>query len=227
MTSATLWTAVAAAAAGVSALFAALYTWLTFRLLRSQGEPNVVVYVRHDDSRPTILQIVIENIGRGLATELSFKSSRPIPRKAWGLSEEQIKPVEPMTAGPLVDGIPSLGPGDSRRIAWGQYYGLKKALGDQPLVLTCECKHAKRPMRPMVAILDVNSFAETDAVGSEGRRTIKELERIADTLEQMVKSRPQPLEVGPVGVHAGSLADLFGDVADEMETERTPPGGLG
>ena len=43
MTSATLWTAVAAAAAGVSALFAALYTWLTFRLLRSQGEPNVVV----------------------------------------------------------------------------------------------------------------------------------------------------------------------------------------
>ncbi len=190
MTSATFWTAIAAAAASLSALFAALYTWLTLRLVRAQGEPSVVVYVRHDDSRPTILQIVIENVGRGLATELSFKSSRPIPRTAWGLFEAQTKPVEPMTAGPLIDGIHSLGPGDSRRIAWGQYYGLKKALGDQPLVLTCDYRHATRKMRPVVAILDVNSFAETDAVGSEGLRAIKELARMADAVEQIAKSRP-------------------------------------
>lgn len=94
-----------------------------------------------------------------------------------------------MTGGPLVDGIPSLGPGDSRRIAWGQYYGLKNALGDQPLVVTCEYKHGDRPMRPVVAVLDVNSFTDTDAVGSKGERTVNELERMADALEQMPNSR--------------------------------------
>jgi hypothetical protein len=186
MTNATLWTAIAALAASLSALLAALYTWLTFRLVRAQSEPNVVVYVRHDDSRPSVLQIVIENIGRGLATDLSFKASRPVPEKAWGFSEAQVKPAEPMTTGPLIDGIPSLGPGDSRKIAWGQYYGLKKVLGDQPLTVTCEYKHGKRAMHPVAAVLDVNSFAGTDAVGSEGERTIKELKRMADALEQIV-----------------------------------------
>jgi hypothetical protein len=50
-----------------------------------------------------------------------------------------------MTEGPLIEGIPSLGPGDSRKIVWGQYYGLKKALGDEQLIVTCEYKHGKTP----------------------------------------------------------------------------------
>jgi len=126
MLDAIFWTAIAAVAASLSALLAAVYTWLTFRLVRSQNEPNVVIYVRHDESKPSILQIVIENVGRSLATDLSFKSSGPIPRKAYGLSEGQAQPIQPMTAGPLINGIPSLAPGDSRKIAWGQYYGSKR-----------------------------------------------------------------------------------------------------
>ena len=43
VSNATCWTAVAALAASLSALFAAFYTWVTFRLVRSQSEPNVVV----------------------------------------------------------------------------------------------------------------------------------------------------------------------------------------
>lgn len=188
MTSAMFWTVVAASAASLSALLAAIYTWLTFRLVRAQNEPNVIVYVRHDESRPSVLQIVIENIGRSLATDLVFKASRPIPHKAYGLSEEQAKPAQPMTAGPLINGVRSLGPGDSRKIAWGQYHGLKNALGDEPLVVTYEYKHDQRRMHPVTAVLDVNSFAETDAVGSEAERTIKQLKRIADALEEIARS---------------------------------------
>jgi hypothetical protein len=199
MSSATFWTAIAALGASLSALFAALYTWLTFRLVRAQSQPNVVLYVRHDESRPSILQIVIENIGRSLATDLVFKASGPIPHQAWGLSEGQAKPAQPMTEGPLIDGIPSLGPGDSRKIAWGQYYGLKKALGDEPLIVTCEYKHGRRPMHPVTAVLEVGSFTETDAVGSEAARTIKELERIAKALEQIANSK-QP-ELANKGMH--------------------------
>ncbi len=137
------------------------------------------------------MQIIIENIGRGLATDVSFEASRPIPNNAFGICEVEIKPAEPMDAGPLIDGIPSLGPGDSRKLIWGQYWGLKQALGDQPLTVTCKYKHGKRSMPPFAAVLDVNSFTGTDAVGSEGERTINELKRVADALEQIANSKKQ------------------------------------
>ncbi len=166
LSNANFWTAIAALAASLSALFAALYTWLTFRLVRGQSEPNVVIYVRHDESRRSILQIVIENIGHGLATDLHFTRSRKIPREAWGLSEEDTKPSQWMQGGPLIDGIPSLGPGDSRKLSWGQYYGLKKALGGEPVIVTCEYKNGKRRMPAVTATLEIDSFTGTDALES-------------------------------------------------------------
>lgn len=184
MNDARFWTAVAAVAASLSALFAALYTWLTFRLVRGQSEPNVIIYVRHDESRRSVLQIVIENIGRGLATDLRFKPSREIPQKAWGFSETDVKPVQPMTEGPLVHGIPSLAPGDSRKISWGQYFGLKKALGDQPITVICEYKHGRRQMPAVTAMLEIDSFTGTDALESEAARVTNELARIADAMEK-------------------------------------------
>ena len=45
------WTAVVAVAASLSALAAAVYTFLTYRLVRGQGEPKVVVYVSPDPDR--------------------------------------------------------------------------------------------------------------------------------------------------------------------------------
>jgi hypothetical protein len=174
-----------ALAASVSALFAALYTFLTFRLVRSQSEPNVVVYVKHDESRRSIIQIVVENIGRGLATDIQFVRSRPIPKKAWGLSSDQAAPAESMTDGPLIDGIPSLGPGDSRKIAWGQIGGLSKALGDEELRVTYTHKHGSRTMPTGTAILECRSFEGTDAIESEAVRAIKQLTRIADALEKV------------------------------------------
>jgi hypothetical protein len=179
-----LWTTITAFAALASAAIAAVYTWLTFRLVRSQNEPNVVVYVKHDESRTTILQIVIENIGRGIATDISFKSSRPIPSHAWGISIDQVQPVKMMTEGPLIKGIGALGPGDSRKISWGQYWGLTKALGDEPLILSYQYKDGNRKMQSRSVELECASFAETDAVDSEAIRIVKELKRIADTLEK-------------------------------------------
>lgn len=187
---ATFWTAVAALAASASACLAALYTWLTYRLVRSQKEPNVIVYVRHDESRPSLLQIVIENIGRGLATDVSFKASRPIPARAWGISEAEAKPSEPMTEGPLVHGIPGLGPGDSRKLTWGQYGGLKNALGDEVIEIVCRYGDGRRRRQySVVSKLDVRSFAATDAVPSDAARVTRELERIAKAVENLGTNR--------------------------------------
>lgn len=185
LNSATFWTAVAALAALLSALFAAFYTWLTFRLVRSLSEPNVVVYVKHDESRPTMLQIVVENIGRGLATDISFTPSRPIPYRAWGVSIGEAKTEETMTSGPLIEGIPALGPGDSRKIAWGQYGGLMKALQNEKLTISYEYKDGRRKMSTRMAVLECASFTGTDAVDSEAVRVIKQLKRMADAIEKI------------------------------------------
>ena len=140
-----MWTALAALAATLSALFAALYTWLTYRLVRPQSEPNVVIYVRHDESRASIIQIVITNIGRGLATDLRLETDRQVPRQAFGFSDDAgSQVVHPMADGPLVEGIPTLGPGDSRRITWGQYWGLRRALDGRPVLVTCRYRHGNR-----------------------------------------------------------------------------------
>ena len=180
----TTWTAIGATAALVSAAVAAVYTYLTFRLVRAQAEPNVVVYVRHDDSRCSIIQIVVENIGRGLASDIRFLALRPIPNRAFGIALEQAQGGDLMTEGPLIEGIRALGPGDSRKITWGQFGGLLKALGDEAIELECRYKHGNREIGPTKFFLDVRSFKATDAIESEAARVIHQLERIAKALER-------------------------------------------
>jgi hypothetical protein len=178
------WTAAGALGALISAAVAAAYTYFAYRLIRAQTEPNVVVYVRHDESRRSVIQIVIENIGRGLASDIRFSTSRPIPSRALGLSLEEARSAADMTEGPLIEGIPALGPGDSRKITWGQYGGLHKALGDEIITVKCEYRHGQRHMPRATFQLDVRSFKATDAIESEGARIIGQLERIAAALER-------------------------------------------
>jgi len=101
-----------------------------------------------------------------------------------GVSLDKAEPAETMTNGPLIDGIPALGPGDSRKITWGQYGGLMKALGTEKLIISYEYKHGRRKMRTRMAVLECRSFTGTDAVDSEAVRVIKELKRMADALEK-------------------------------------------
>ncbi|HEX9670191.1 MAG TPA: hypothetical protein VGC93_11990 [Thermoanaerobaculia bacterium] len=187
MTGTDLWTALAALAASASALFAALYTWLTYRMVRVLSEANVVVYVHHDESRSTLLQIIVENVGNGLATDVRFRPSRPIPEHAFGFNDQDIRDASQMSSGPLITGIPTLGPRDTRKITWGQYGGLKRALGDEPIVLRFDYVTAGRRVREREAILEIHSFESTDAVDSEGARVIKELKKIAGALEAVVR----------------------------------------
>jgi hypothetical protein len=200
-----LWTVIAAVAASLSALSSAVYTFLTYRLVRAQSEPNVAVYVRHDDSRPSLIEIVVANIGRGLATDLSFTSSRPLFHKAFGVSLDQATTAEPMLDGPLVEGIPALGPGDSRRITWGQYGGLLKALGDGTITVQCHYKHGRRAMPPVSGQLEIRSFKGTYVAQSEGVRTIEALRDIAKAIRERTHWLQPPLPpVADRGAHGES-----------------------
>jgi hypothetical protein len=187
------WTAVAALAASASALIAAVYTWLTFRLVRSQAEPKIVVYVSADPDRQTLILIRIANIGRDIATDIAFKLSRPIPNLVGGLSVETAEPVaENMTDGPLIEGIPVLGPGDSRDITWGQIGGIQKHTGDKPVEVTFTYKQPRRWRSRTFkgwSRLEVRSFLATDASAKPAARSAQSLEQIAKTLGALAKER--------------------------------------
>ena len=173
-----LWTAIAAGAATLTALVTIAYTYFTLRLVRSQSEPKVIVYVKHDLERLTVLMLVVENIGRDIAHDVRFTASRPIPARAWGIEAPDVTQVKIMTDGPLVAGIPALGPNDSRTISWGQYGGLSAAIGAEPIRLHYSYRHGHRTFAGETQ-LEVESFAGTDASERPAvivARSIKEIE---------------------------------------------------
>ncbi|WP_420449048.1 hypothetical protein [Candidatus Palauibacter sp.] len=118
----------------VAGLFvAAIAAVAAYLLVRIASDPHVIVYVRHDaESRVSLLLIMIENVGRGVAHNVKFKLSRDIPKFVAGIKPtgKKTERIESMSDGALVTGIPYLAPGESRTIAWGQYGGL---LGVAPL----------------------------------------------------------------------------------------------
>lgn len=172
----------------VLAVLTGIYVWLTRRILNAQSDPRVIITVVHDEDRTSMLQLVVKNIGTGIAYDIRFEFSRPLPAEAFGLSEEEAKQPEEMTDGPLIDGIPALGPGECRKIDWGQYGGLKKALGDSPIVATCRFKKQEKEMKPIICQLDVESFKGTSAAKSKPTQTVDALEKISKSLNRIATS---------------------------------------
>jgi hypothetical protein len=180
------WSAwVTAIATLLLALLTFVYVRLTKGILENQSNPCVIVSVIHDDERPTVLQLVVKNVGTSVAQDISFELSRPIPARAWGISDEEAKSAEPMTDGPFIDGIPALGPGEKRRIDWGQYGGLKRNLGSAPIVVKCKFKKNGRTMKPMICKLDVKSFEGTVAAERPIAKIAKELEKMSKDLHDL------------------------------------------
>jgi len=180
------WSAwVTAAATLVLAVLTFVYVRLTGRILATQSDPCVILTVVHDEERATILQLVARNVGTGLAHDIKFEFSRPLPARAFGLSKDDAKEVTEMKDGPLVDGIPALGPGECRKIDWGQFGGLVAALGNEPIVATCKFRKNGKDMTPTQCPLDVASFAGTVAVESPSAKAAKELEKISKSIQHL------------------------------------------
>jgi len=99
--------------------------------------------VTPDVNRQTIILLIIENIGKSIALNVSFSSDRELPEHAFGFKNAK-KPA-PMSDGPLITGIPALGTGAKRIITWGQYGGLEKGIGSDPINITIKFK-SKKPI---------------------------------------------------------------------------------
>jgi len=177
-----------AIAALVLAFLTYKYVALTNKLLESQVNPYIIVTIYHDNDRPSIIQLIIENVGKGTAYDIKFILSRDIPERAFGLSETESKDAKKMEYGPLIDGISALNPGEKRIIDWGQYGGLKKYLGDIPVEIECNFKNqTMKKMSAVKSILDIKSFANTTAHASAVHDVARTLADILRNIEKFVQ----------------------------------------
>lgn len=188
--------------AAIATLVALGATIVNYYLLRSQVDPQVVVYATSDPDRPTIINLVIENIGKGVARNVSFSLSHPIPTKAFGINDPPVSAT--MKSGPLFSGIPALGPGSSRVTTWGQYGGLHKGLGDEVVTVSVAYRGERVGFFDPVWYeadypLEVYSFDGTDASDRNwSKKSAKQLEGIAKTLNQSASGfRPLRIQMVP------------------------------
>lgn len=157
----------------------AVYVWLTNRLLESQSDPYVILTVMHDRDQPALLKLVARNIGNGLARDITFSFSQPLPANAWNPDDKQ----EEMTDGPLINGIPALGPGEQRIIDWGTYPVLYEVLKHKPIYVECRFNKNGKPMPSVHSLVEVDSFCSTSANTSPTMRVVSALEKISTNLK--------------------------------------------
>ncbi len=113
-------------------LVATASTKVSYSFYRSATDPLIIVYPEVDLQQASFLNLVIKNIGNGAAKSIKFRTSRPLPDKAFSIPIPEDMPNE-MIAGPLIEGIPFLAPGQRITLTWGQYGGLHKFIGNEPI----------------------------------------------------------------------------------------------
>lgn len=161
-----------------------VYVRLTYRISETQTQPCVVLSVTHDNDRPTILVLSIENIGTSIAFNIRFDIDHGIPGLALG-REKLEQPIKQLTAGPLITGIPALEPKGKRLLDWGQYGGLNEVLeGVTPLAIVTY-ENAQGTTYSLECPLDIQSFKETAANPSVKRKLLTEMEALNRTMKQI------------------------------------------
>jgi len=71
----------------IVAISAVLVSYIVYR---ASSAPNVIVYADDDERRPTMIVLVIENIGHGPAKNVTFFPARDLPKDAWGFDDAQM-----------------------------------------------------------------------------------------------------------------------------------------
>lgn len=106
----------------VSPLITLLAVLIAFLALLRQSRPQVLIHYRPNPGVPSIIDLVIENIGTGTARDVRF--SHPLPARCYGIEKPNGK-GEPV----LSEGVPALAPGQALIFDGGQFAGLKEQLG--------------------------------------------------------------------------------------------------
>jgi len=151
---------------------------------------DVVVYAQVDKTRPTVINLVIHNIGKGIAKDIHFICPTGIPKKAYGISG-LTDPLKLYDSGAFINGLPILFSDEKLIYSWGQYGGLKEALNGTPLEIEItfysrtNLQLIKRKIKNKV-VIDPTAFEGVDISESSFEREVKiALKDIAKHLEKI------------------------------------------
>ncbi|MFJ7140663.1 hypothetical protein [Pseudomonas protegens] len=182
------------------AVIAVATAMVTYAVFRSATDPVVIVYAQPDLQRPSIINLFIENIGRGAAHTITFRTSRPLPDQAFGIQPPKEMP-EAMTSGAIVDGVPFLAPGQRISITWGQYGGLTKYIADEAIRVDTFCYRARRKglfakRLQAASNLDVRMFGGSESAehgfGPDLVKQLKALNSTMASIEKRLRARSVP-----------------------------------
>lgn len=182
------------------AIIAIISSLIAYWVFRASTDPNVIVYADPDRKRPSIVNLVIKNIGSGAALDIDFSSDRPLPKNAFSIETPKEMP-ETMNNGPLIVGVPFLAPQQELILTWGQYGGLKKYLGNSSITITARYSRSSFLFKKLQRIesmskVDITSFAMVDIsdhnwsekIAKNLEQTNKRLSSIESTLSKLIKS---------------------------------------
>ena len=162
---------------------------ISYLLFRSQVEPEIIVFADAAEA-PGLLSLVIQNIGKGVAKRVTFTASEPIP-------EGLVATRKVIEIGPLIHGIPALGPGAKRVVLWGEADTLMSLLGHRVIRINAAYESDNRfpwSGRHLVteSLIEVGSFKHTAIPRNFEERTAESLADIARTVSDAVRARRLP-----------------------------------
>lgn len=108
----------------VSPLVTLLAVFVAYLALVKQSRPHILVQYRPNPGIPSIIDLVIENIGGGMATNITFSS--PLPSKCYGIEKANGDCTEV-----LAGGLPAISAGQEYIFNGGQYGGLSSRIGEK------------------------------------------------------------------------------------------------
>lgn len=171
---------------------AAFSCWISFRgvvisrnTFRTQTQPKIIVYTHVNDDSDSLFMIRIHNIGKDVAEKVTFEIEHPIPR-AMGIHPDRAQDPSDIEDGPIVNGIPSLAPGEFRDIIWGQYGGLIKATHCRPIEVNYRYCFGNEPLSGS-SILEVGSYVGTLVNKPHMKEIVKHLGKIDKSSEKTAK----------------------------------------
>lgn len=95
---------------------------ISHRLFQLQHDPEVVAYATPDEKRPSVVILVIENIGSSVALDVKFSSSAPVSEKAFGFENARV----PVTSFRTIE-VAASHAGTETQHSWGDEGGTNRA----------------------------------------------------------------------------------------------------
>lgn len=188
----------------VSPLVTLLAVSVAYLALIRQSRPHILVQYRPNPNIASMIDLVIENIGNGMARDVTF--SQPLPARCYGIEN-----ATDSGADVLSDGLPAIAADQKYVFDGGQYGGLESKLGNK-LELEISYKY-KNPIgitrkRKELCVLSVSHMKSMPSRSSAEQAIIEALKGPNVTTLQKIEKELK------------NIASAVGKITEEKENSR-------